>query len=362
MTNQPSITIEARPPRPQTMNLKELSNLLGLSQTTVSRALNGYPEVRESTRQRVVQLAAEHNYRPNIRATGLATGKAMTIGHVLPVRSKNEVVNPIFGEFIAGASQIYTANGYELLLTIANDIDEAATYRNIAAKASVDGVIVHSPNKDDDRISLLQEIGLPFVIHGRVTDCKADYSWIDVNNRRAFQSATKLLIDLGHRRIALINGMETMNFAWLRQQGYMEALRAAALPIDTDIIKSDELTESQGYYSVKSLLAMRNPPTAFLVSSYITALGVRRAISRAGLRMGEDISVIIHDDELSYFHNNDAEPQFTATRSSVRQAGIKAAQMLLDIIDDPTCAPRSELLEAQLTIGASTGPCKTKGN
>lgn len=340
------------------MNLKELSDLLGLSQTTVSRALNGYPEVREATRLRVLETAAEHNYRPNARAIGLATGKAMAIGHIIPVYSRNEVVNPIFGEFIAGASQTYAANGYELLLTVADTSDEEATYRRIASKGAVDGVIVHSPLREDPRVALLQEIGLPFVIHGRVSESKLDYSWVDINNLRAFQQSTKLLVDLGHQRIALINGPDELNFSWRRKMGYLEAIRCAGLNTDEALIHTSEMTESQGYYSAQAMLKMTDHPTAFLASSYVTALGVRRAISHAGLRMGEDISVIIHDDELSFFHNNDPVPQFTATRSSVKQAGIYAAQTLLDIIDDPIQAPKHHLLEAHLTIGSSTGPMK----
>ncbi len=116
------------------MNLKELAGLLNLSQATVSRALNGYPEVREATRQRVLNAARKYNYRPNARAMGLATGKCMAIGHVIPNYSQNEVVNPVFGEFITGASQTYSANGYELMLTIADSRDEEESYRNIIAK------------------------------------------------------------------------------------------------------------------------------------------------------------------------------------------------------------------------------------
>ena len=340
------------------MNLKELSVLVGLSQTTVSRALNGYPEVSESTRRRVQKVATEHNYRPNARAMGLATGKSMTIGHIVPVYTKNDVVNPVFGEFIAGASQTYTANGYELLLTVADDKNEEDTYRRIAAKGAVDGVIVHSPRKDDKRVQLLSDIGLPFVIHGRVDDSDLEYSWIDINNGRAFQQATKLLLDLGHNRIALINGLETLNFAWRRRLGYLEALATAGLPCDPVIMTQDELTEVHGYRSAKAMLKLADPPTAFLASSYVVALGIRRAIYQAGLSMPEDISVIIHDDELSFFNNDDDVPQFTATRSSVRDAGIRAAQMLLDIIHMPTLSPITSLLEAHLTIGASTGPLK----
>ncbi len=340
------------------MKLKELADKLGLSQTTVSRALNGYPEVREETRLRVQKAATTYNYRPNTRAMGLATGRSMAIGHVIPVYSKNEVVNPVFGEFIAGASQTYSANGYELLLTVADAQNEEDTYRKLVAKGAVDGVIVHSPERNDSRVAMLRDIGLPFVIHGRVSETDLEYSWIDFNNRRAFQQATQLLLDLGHEKIALINGIETLNFAWLRRQGYTHALEQAGIALDSSLMSSAEMTEGHGYSSASAMLKKPDAPTAFLVSSYMIALGVRRAISHAGLQMGRDVSVIIHDDELSFFQNNDPVPQFTATRSSVREAGAKAAQMLLNIIDDPSIAPVSELLEAHLTIGSSTGPLK----
>jgi len=120
-----------------------------------------------------------------------------------------------------------------------------------------------------------------------------------------------------------------------------------------------DLTEPYGYQTSKELLAGKVQPTAFLVSSYIVALGVRRAISEAGLAIGKDVSVIIHDDELSYFDNGGTVPQFTATRSSVREAGILAAEMLLNQIDDASLFPQNALLRSTLTMGSSTGPCKS---
>ncbi len=339
------------------MNLKQLSQQLGLSQTTVSRALNNYPEVSEQTRERVKSAAIKFNYRPNARATGLATGRARAIGHVIPMNS-TEVLNPIFAEFIAGASRTYSKHGYELLLTMAATGTEDSVYRQIASRQSVDGIIVHGPRIDDPRISLLQELRLPFVIHGRDTANTSEYAWIDINNRRAFFQATKLLTDLGHRDIALINGEETMTFASRRRIGYEDALQLANIPLNRQLLFEGDLTEENGYLAASALLGLTKYPTAFLVSSYMGALGVRRAIHSAGLNMGSDISVIIHDDELSYFHNSGDIPQFTATRSSVREAGTLAAEMLLAIIDNPSAPLPNRLLEANLIIGESTGPKK----
>ena len=164
------------------MNLKQLSLELGLSQTTVSRALNGFPEVSEATRNRVQLAADRHQYSPSTRAKGLATGKALAIGHVIPVSTKHETMNPIFGDFIAGAGETYSRNGYEMLLSIVDDQSEDDVYRALKARRSVDGVVVHGPRMDDPRIALLNEIGLPFVVHGRASGVTVPYSWVDVNN------------------------------------------------------------------------------------------------------------------------------------------------------------------------------------
>lgn len=342
------------------MNLKELSENLGLSQTTVSRALNGYPEVSKATRARVEAAARAHNYRPSTRAKGLATGQALAIGHVIPVSSKHEMVNPIFGDFIAGAGETYAKNGYEMLLTIVADEEEEKVYESLKSRRAVDGVVVHGPRLNDTRIPLLKELGLPFVVHGRSSGCDTPYAWLDVNNRRAFERATMYLIKLGHRRIALINGLEDMDFAYRRRDGYLAALLAYDLPMDVDIMRAGEMTEVSGYQATCDMLALDDPPTAIVCSSLISALGVRRAIEERGLVMGKDVSVISHDDELSYLQNGSDVPIFTATRSSVRDAGRRLAAMLLQSITDPNAAIENELLEAELKIGGSTGPAPRK--
>jgi LacI family transcriptional regulator len=338
------------------MNLKQLAQKLGLSPTTVSRALNGYPEVNESTRERVLAAAKRHNYRPNTRAIRLATGRAMAIGHVIPIASKHEMVNPVFADFIAGAGETYSRNGYDMVLSVGPDDDDERIYRDLHARGTVDGFIVHAPRMNDPRIALLTEIGLPFVVHGRATGSALPYSWVDVNNRRAFQRATEFLLDLGHRRVALVNGLEFMDFAIRRRTGYLDALAARAIEPQVTLMSSEEMTEMRGYRAGSAMLDAPLPPTAFLVASMISGLGVRRAAEERGLKLGRDISVIIHDDELSYLKNGEDVPIYTATRSSVREAGRLAAEMLIDIIAHPESAPRQRLLEAELIIGQSTGP------
>lgn len=344
-----------------TVNLKQLAEKLGLSQTTVSRALNGYPEVSEATRRRVIEAAALYDYRPNPRAKSLATGRALSIGHVIPVSTKHEMVNPIFADFLAGAGETYANAGYDLLLSVVPDEEQDRAYRELASRGKVDGVIVHGPRQSDSRIELLSALGLPFVVHGRSSRVERGYNWLDVNNRRAFYRGTGFLLDLGHRRIGLLNGVPEMDFAARRLSGYAAALEERGIECHDDLIAGDEMTENFGYFHARRMLALPDPPTAFMVSSIIPAIGARRAIEEAGLRLGADVSLVTFDDDLSYFRNVGDVPTFTGLRSSVREAGRLAAEMLLAIIRSPADGPRSVLLEAELTVGQSTGPAPVRG-
>lgn len=342
------------------MNLKQLSEILGLSQTTVSRALNGYPEVNEDTRLRVQAAAAKHGYRPNSRAKGLATGRSMVIGHVIPSSSQHEMVNPIFGDFVAGAARKYSDHGYDMMFTNADDTSIEEAYRSLFQRGAVDGIVLQGPKVNEHRIEVLTRMGVPFIVHGRSTGVDVPYDWIDVNNKSSFLRATRFLIDLGHRRIALINGLEDMDFAQRRRDGYLEALHEAGLSPDPELMRSAEMTEVYGHHESRDMLRLDDPPTAILTASMISAIGVRRALNEAGLKMGKDVSVIAHDDDLSYLKNGQDVPIFTATRSSVRRAGEIAAEMLIERIKSPEDPVKTRLLEAELVVGGSTGPAPNR--
>lgn len=342
------------------MNLRELSELLNLSQTTVSRALNGYPEVNEKTRERVQNAAKRHHYRPNARAQSLATGRSMCIGHVIPTVMYSQIGSVGFAEFIAGAGDVYREHGYDMLVSVVSDADEMQVYRDIAGRQSVDGFMVHSPRTDDPRIPLLNELGLPFMVHGRSSQVTCPYNWLDVNNRRAIERATGYLHELGHRRIALINGEEQMDFAWRRRSGYELALENAGLSVDPALMVSGDMTEPLGYEAARRMLAMDDPPSAFVCSSIVTTLGIRRAIEEHGLRVGRDVSIVCFDDAIAALPNGSPDaPTYTATRSSIRAAGQRCAEVLIERINAPDKPLVQELWEAELLLGQSTAVAVT---
>ena len=141
-----------------------------------------------------------------------------------------------------------------------------------------------------------------------------------------------------------------------RRRGYEQALAQAGIELDPSIMRSEEMMEPYGFSATMQIMQQPNPPTAFLVSSVIPAMGVQRALLKLGLQPAKDVSIVIHDDQLSFLPAD----LFTASRSSIKDAGKRCAQMLLEQIKNPNAPPLTELWEAELIIGESTGPAKNK--
>ncbi len=337
------------------MNLKELSQHLNLSPTTVSRALNGYPEVGETTRKRVVDEAHRLGYRPNAHARRLATGRAHAIGYVFP-SDRTVMIDPLFSDFVAGAADVYTSLGFETLLHAGGQEDEMSVYRRYAEGGAVDGVVVQGSHVDDPRIALLSQLKLPYIVHGRVGDQETGYPWLDIDNRGAFHKATKLLTDFGHQRIALLNGQEKLTFAFHRRQGYENALRDKGLVVDPAIMFSGVMTEENGYRQSKRILQLPKRPTALVLSSMLLVSGAMRAAYELGLAVGKDVSMIAHDDGLPFLNAEGLVPALTTTSSSIRAAGSRVAELLLERIENPDGEMPQELWGVDLIVRGSTGP------
>ncbi|MEM8555926.1 MAG: substrate-binding domain-containing protein [Pseudomonadota bacterium] len=339
-----------------TITLKELSGFLELSQTTVSRALNGYPEVSETTRQRVMTAAKEHGYSPNPRAKSLATGRAMTIGHIVCTSDNNEFVNPIFSDFLSGAGVVYTARGYSAHLSFVEAAQETEQYRRLVSQRSVDGVIVHAPKENDPRIALLQDMDVAFGVHGCVQHGATDYNYVEMDNFAALDLATDHLASLGHCRMVVLNGPKGLNFAERREDGHRAALTRHGISQDETTVVNDAMTEAYGYDMAMHFLSSNAPPTAFLAGSIVIAMGVQQAVLQCGLTVGRDISIVAHDDVLSYLPIGNVNPKFTVTRSSVAEAGGLLAEIVIDQVEGVAKAPRQEMLQPHLVVGQSSGP------
>ncbi len=336
-------------------NLKQLAAMLGLSQTTVSRALNGYPEVNEETRERVVRAAQKTGYRPNKAALKLATGKARSIGLIMPTYD-HMGSDPHFGEFLAGLGEEAAHHDFHFVLAPAAPDDEVNALRRLIASGNVDAVFVAYVKDGDPRVEFLSSVSIPYLVHGRLAGDTHDYPYLDIDNEGAFYTAAKLLIQLGHRNIALLNGPESLTFAMRRKDGMMKALNEAGLEYSPDHISHDEMMDQTGYAGMWRMLESDNPPTAVLCSSTVLALGAVRAINKRGLKLGHDISLIAHDDVLPMLRPENFSIPLTTTRSSLRTAGARIAKRLIAQVHGKDELPTQELWEAELVVRASTGP------
>lgn len=342
--------------------LRELARHLGLSPATVSRALNGFPEVGEKTRARVLEASERLHYKANASAKRLATGKSGMVGIIFR-SARNLLVDPHFVDFLAGLSTGLANREIDLIIHTAPPGELLAHYKRFAASGSVDGMIVSAPEVEDQRIRTLLERELPFVVHGRTGD-DVPYAFFDIDNDGALARATALLADLGHKRIALINGPAGLAFAAQREAAFHRVLGQRGIGVPERFITNDEMSENLGFVHAAELLSGRHgpPPTAFVCSSTLQALGVIRAAAAAGLQVPADISIIAHDDVLPHLRSEHFTPPLTVTRSPIRDAGTALAEMMVEVIGGADPKGLQRIVSADLIVRGSTAAAKTGGD
>lgn len=335
------------------IDLKQLSARLGLSPTTVSRALNGYTDVSEATRLRVAQAARELGYHPNLAARRLALGRADSVGIVYPVDT-DFMGNPLFLEMIAGVSDRLDAAGIDVLLAVAREQTELRTYERLVRGRRVDGLIVAHTRVVDERIEYLKRAGIPFVGYGRTGEPEG-FAWLDFDNEAGCVLAVRELAALQHRRIAYVHAPLSLNFASQRHAGFLRGMAEAGLPVRPDYIVQGSLDRRGGYAAGKQLLAMSERPTAILVDNNLGGVGVARALLQAGLAIGREISLIVNDgippDTLLIGQEVAAIAQPTAYDSGTTMAG-----MLLALIEGKPLEQPQVLLRPRFVGGTSIGP------
>jgi LacI family transcriptional regulator len=302
--------------------LKTLSEHLGLSLATVSRAVNGHSAVSPATREKVLRAARELNYRANSSARRLATGKTGAYGIIMQM-GENLLLDSQFPDFMAGLTEALARKDRDVVLGAARTDQTLPTYERFARAGKVDGFVVTQPVLSDPRVTMLEALGMPFVVHGR-TGPTPSHAFYDIDNQGAFRQATDLLVQLGHRRIALLNGKPDAMFAIHRRDGFRAALPDGMFR--PEMVFETEMTEEQGVRCMRR--ALDSGATAVLCSSVLLALGAERAIQQAGLTIGNDISVISHDDGLTALRTDHFSVPLTVTRAPIRDAGEAIAAML----------------------------------
>lgn len=333
------------------MNLKALADTLGMSKTTVSRALNGYPEVSERTRERVLAAAAAAGYQANPAARTLAVGRSNVLGIIYPLLPA-DLGDPMFLETVGGMSAALEAAGMNLIIVPVSPANELPTYRQLVRGRRVDGLVVSRTLVDDERIAWLGEAGFPFVAHGR-TQLDQPYAWFDYDNAAGIALAVQALLAHGHRRIALLGSPLTLNFARQRRDSFIASLDAAGLAPEPRCVVESAIDRRSGYQAMQRLLAVAPRPTAVIVDNHLSGVGAVRALLDAGLRIGTDISLIVWGSMADTLAGLDVT---TIDQPDARAAGTKMAQMLLARLDGTPAGDLQELWQPRLVAGSTVGP------
>lgn len=295
------------------MSLKKIANELGLSSTTVSRALNGYDDVASETRERIFEAANRLGYKPNALARRLKMGKTDAVALVYPSHPR-VLNNSTFLEMISWISIELGKFGIDLLL-VPNDVGGGLqSLKHLVETRRVDALLVAHTQPEDARLLYLQQQRFPFLALGR-SDLPKPYAWFDFDNFAGSALAVKRLAELGHKRIAFLSTDARLSYVEQRRQGYIETMDKLGLSIPEAYLQIAEPTRPGGYRAATHLVSLDVPPTAIITDCNMLGDGAASALRETGC---QNISLIIYDglpdDSLL---NVKVTPVVQSTRASV---------------------------------------------
>ena len=339
-------------PNNKRVTISDVSAVLGMTKSTVSRALNGYPDIAENTRLRVQRMAEKMGYRPLSQAQAIRTGQSHALGLILQLND-HDAHRPFLAEFLASISYVASREGWTL--TVASADSDAATLkemRQLVEDRKADGFILPRALREDPRVELLRELNVPFVIFGRTRD-DTDCAWYDIAGEDAMRQAVVRLAELGHKRIGFVNGGTRYNYSWLREEGFRLGMADADLNVDPNLMLTDAVTAIAGAAAARSLLSASEAPTAIVFAVDTAALGVWAVAEDKGLSIGRDLSIVAYDGSPE---GAAATPALSSFAVNIRHAGERLAHLLIRRIRGEDPRNLRELESAEFRSGGSIGP------
>lgn len=337
----------------ENITIKDVAKALGLSYSTVSRALKDSYKISENTRRLVQQYAEEHHYRPNLMAQSLRSQRSRCIGVVLC-----NVPNVFFSEVLSGIESVAYNSDYLVIITQSQESyqREVKNVHNLAWR-SVDGLLVSLSTESEDlsHFTRLHEQGLPIVFFDRVTDLLPTHRVV-ADNRGGAYAATQHLVTSGFRRIAHITSSPFVSITVERQQGYIAALQEAGLPVDEAYIKycmHGGMVGQEIEQAVTDLMALPSPPDALLCASDRLTIGCYALLRRRGYQIPEELGIA------GFSNFNAAElfcPGLTTVRQPAFEMGKTATELLIGLIESKR-PPREfeyKVFETELIVRDST--------
>jgi len=334
------------------ITIYDLAREAGVGIGTVSRCLNNHPSVSPQTRAKVLSLAKELNYQPHAYAQRLASRKTNTISTIIPF-----FTNYFFVEVLQGVQDKASELGFDLILYGVNNPTQAEYYlRRSLHRGHVDGVMFFSMKLPEAYVVKFQQINLPLVL---VDAYHAGFDSIRVRNREGAMQATRHLLGLGHRNIAMINASLETQPAQERQEGYRMALEESGTEFSMDKVvirgtgKQDGFNREAGRASMQEVIRMckgAQAVTAVFIASDVQAIGALEAARELGVRVPEDIAIVSFDDiELA------RHAQLTTMRQPMHEMGMLALEKQLQRMKNPSASPTLATFLPELVIRQSSG-------
>jgi LacI family transcriptional regulator/LacI family repressor for deo operon, udp, cdd, tsx, nupC, and nupG len=335
----------------------DIAKELGISKSTVSRALSGHPSVKEKTRIDVLELAERMDYERNTLALSLANKKTLVIGIIVP-----EILNSFYPSVIRGAEDHLNSEKYKAIICHSNENYEKEVENvKLLLSQQVDGIILShtKETRNFDHLKLIQRRGVPLVMFNRVTDT-IDVPKVVVDDYEAAFNAVEHLIKNGRKRIAHLAGPDSLINSKLRLNGYLDALAKHKIPIDNDLIISYDLSIDKVKIYIKHFLDMARRPDAIFCINDPTAIAAMSVIHDRKLHIPKDIAVVgFSNDQPSALTN----PPLTTVSQPTFEIGRETAKLIMQEIrnnekNEPAANKKTVILKAQLIIRESTKKAK----
>lgn len=334
------------------VTIRDLAKKLHLSITTVSRALDGYDDVAEGTRKRVIEAAAQSGYEPSYAARLLRRKRTDAIGYILPT-SASHISDPFYVNFLTGLCDEAAAQKLDLLVNSCppDSPQEQDLYRRWVQSRRIDGIIINRTRIQDWRIDYMAKNKIPFVSLGKGQN-DLQYPYIEINDAAGVRELVAHLVQRGHRRIAFIGASPDLVIHHHRFEGYRLGLKEAGIPFDPTLVEQGDLSEAGGYRSTRKLLALVSPPTAILGVNDLTALGILHAAKEKDLYIGTELAIAGYDGiaETEY-----TSPPLTTLYQPAYEIARQLARMLVDLIEGRQPPQEPIRFTPTLIVRGSTG-------
>ncbi len=330
-------------------NIKDIARIAGVGVSTVSRVINGHPEVKEETRKHIQEIIEKYNYIPNNSARNLKRTETMDVGLLI-----KGMYNPFFARMVQSIEKRLSMAGYSVIIhyNIDNSKDIDAAYEFITEK-KLRGIICLGGDFDQLTDEDIERLRVPFILTSTEIPLDLDktkFSSVIIDNEKASYTAVMHLINLGHSKIGLISsGEEDRSVGTFRTEGYIKALRDQQIEKQDHYFEVGAYTFETGYLAMKRLLKKASDITAVFAISDLMAIGAARAILESGRRIPDDISLIGFDDidYASYFN-----PPLTTVHQPVEEIAETTADVLVDILDEGGIH-RHVIFDTEIVVRAS---------